>query len=124
MGIDYFVVSIFAGVFLWAAYHVFYLQWQGIQTTGTIVELVRDESESAVIITPVVAFPTSTGATIRAKSMVGSTGIGSFYAVGQQVEIRYSAKDPTSFIITGHDAAVVFLLFLVALGVGAMFYLG
>ncbi|WP_210520717.1 DUF3592 domain-containing protein [Hymenobacter terricola] len=68
---------------------------RGIRTAGTIVEVVRDASgEGGDTFKPVVAFTTKQGTQIVAESFYGTAEAGSYFRIGQQVDILYSARNP------------------------------
>ena len=121
---EFLVAAVFIGLFLYAAYRVLYLHLRGKQTTAIIVELRRDDSGDGVIFHPKVRFTTHTGTTIIAESTFGTQEAGSYFRVGQQVEVRYSPRNPTFFAIVGYDVAAVLLFFFFAAGIVAMLYWG
>jgi hypothetical protein len=122
--VEYIVVSVFVGLFGWAAYRQLQLSLRGIRTTGTIVDMVQDEASDGPAVHLVVQFTTATGAAIRAKSYYGMERVNTYYRIGEQVHIRYSDKDPQVFSVEGHDVAGLFLVFLVTAGVVAICYYG
>jgi len=122
--VKYIVPAAFIGLFLWAAYRVLHLHVRGLRTTGTLIDLVADEASEGPVFNPVVRFTTSSGVTMAVKSSFGAEGATSYYRIGQRVPVRYLAKRPWVFIMEGYDSAGVFLLFLLAVGVGALFYWG
>lgn len=121
---EFLVAAVFIGFFIYAAYRVLYLELRGTQTSATIVELRRDDSGDVVIFHPKVRFTTNTGTTIVAESAFGTSDANVLYRVGQQVEVRYSPRNPTFFAIVGYDAAAVLLFFLCAAGIVIMLYWG
>nr|GFC48338.1 hypothetical protein [Tanacetum cinerariifolium] len=64
------------------------------------------------------------GTTVEAKSHFGTEGVESYYRIGEQVTIMYSAKNPQVFTIEGYDVAGVFLLFLMAAFACGVLYWG
>jgi hypothetical protein len=121
---NYVVPVAFLSLFLWAAHRLLYLHVRGLRTTGILIDLVADEASEGPVFNPVVRFTTSSGVTLEVKSSFGVEGVNSYYRIGQQVPVRYLAKKPWVFAIEGYDSAGVFLLFLLAAGVGALFYWG
>jgi hypothetical protein len=119
---EFLLAGAFIAMFLYAAYRVLYLHLRGKRTIGTIVELRRDDSGDGVVFHPKVKFTTNTGTTIIAESTFGTPEAGTFYRVGEEVEIRYSASKPTFFAIVGYDVAAVLMLLLFAAGTCAILY--
>ena len=119
---EYIVTSAFVALFIWAAYRALYLHLRGLITTGTIVDIVEDKNSDGPVFNLVVEFITSTGVTIKAKSFYGTAGVKSYYRIGEQVTVRYSAKNPQVFAIKGFDGTSVFVTFLAAAGACAIFY--
>lgn len=124
---DYVVTGAFVAFFLWAAYRVLYLHLRGLRTTGIITDIaadVEDKESDGPAFHLVVRFTTSTGETIEAKSGFGAAGVNTYYRIGEQVSVRYSAKNPQLFAVEGYDVTGVFILFLLAAGACAVFYWG
>jgi hypothetical protein len=111
---DYFVGVVFIGFFLWSTCRSLYLLLRGVPTMGTITELVRDDSGDGVAYHPVVTFTTLTGTAVVAKSSFGASEANTYFHIGQQVPIRYSAKNPQFFAIKGYDGSAVFYAGLAA----------
>jgi len=119
------VAAFFAGLFLYAAYRVLYLHLRGERTTGIIVELRRgDSTDGAPIFHPKVQFTTHAGTTVIAESTFSTQNAGTFFRVGEQVDVRYSPRKPTFFAIVGYDVAAVLLLLFFAVGIVAILYWG
>jgi hypothetical protein len=121
---EYVVTGAFVALFLWAAHRALYLHLRGVRTTGTIIAIVEDKASDGPVFNLVVAFTTRSGVTIKAKSFYGAEGVNSYYRVGEQVAIRYSAKKPHVFAIEGFDGTSVFFTFLAAAATCAIFYWG
>lgn len=119
---EFLLAGAFIALFLYAAYQVLYLHLRGMRAVGTIVELRRDDSGDGVVYHPKVKFTTHTGTTIIAESTFGTQGAGTFYQIGEEVEIRYSASKPTFFAIVGYDVAAILMLLLFAAGICAIIY--
>ena len=112
----YAAMAVVWGLFGWFAYRLSYLQLRGLRTTGTVVELVRDDTGDGLTFSPVVAYTTNQGVEMVAKSFYGTPEAGSFFRVGQQVDILYAAHNPRHFAIAGYDVSALVLLGLFAAG--------
>lgn len=124
LGMQYVLAGILTIPFGWLAYRLLYLHVVGISTTGTIIELVRDDSgEGPDTFTPVVAFTTAQGLAITAKNSLGTPEARSYFRVGAQVNIHYSAHNPRFFIIDGYDISLLVIVgFLTAGAIIFIFY--
>ncbi|MDQ2771063.1 MAG: DUF3592 domain-containing protein [Bacteroidota bacterium] len=118
----YVAVAVIWVLFGWFAYRLAYLQLRGIRTKGTIIELVRDDTNDGDTFSPVVTYTTQQGVVIRAKSSFGTPETGSFFRVGERVDIWYAAKNPQHFLIVGYDVSALVMLGLLAVGVTASIY--
>ena len=118
----YVVVAAVWALFSWFAYRLAYLQLRGIRTSGTIVELVRDDTGDGTTFSPVVAYTTKQGVEIVAKSFFGTPETGRFFRVGEKVDVLYSVRNPRHFAIAGYDVSALVLLGLLVAGVTGMIY--
>lgn len=117
---DYLVAGVFLLLFAWAAGRWIYLHWWGERATGVIIKLLRDDSGETTMYTPMVEFTTRQGVTVIAESIFGTSEAGTYYRIGQRVDIRYAPRKPTCCAISGYEAASVLYLFLAAVFVLAV----
>lgn len=120
MGDFDFVTGFIVALLLWCVARFQYLRWKGVAATATVVALPEKATSDGGTYSPVVAFTTADGVRVEAKGLYGTAAAGTYFRVGQEVAVRYLAKNPTCFSVVDYEvwlAKHVLLMMAVVEGV-------